>query len=91
MFLMKNALIRILIEYDSFVSVIRDLTNGAILPKRAELSLDNVAEFLRKHPLISLLELQHAFDFQNIDEVKNFIAPLLCERHNLIDNFITSE
>ncbi len=87
----KNALVRILIEYDSFVSVIRDLTNGVILPKKPELSLDNVAEFLRKHPLISLLELRHAFDFQNIDEVKNFIAPLLGEKHNLRNNFITSE
>ena len=72
----KRALIRILIGYEDFVSIIREMTNGRIIPQSPELSAEVFMEFLNKHPIISLLELQEAFDFENVDAVRNFIDTL---------------
>ena len=33
-----------------------------------------------KHPLISPIEIREAFDFENLDEVKKFISPLIESR-----------
>ena len=69
----KNALVRTLIGYENFVSIIQELTNNKIIPKPPELSVKAFNDFLDKHPLISLLELKEAFDFKSIDAVREFI------------------
>ena len=84
----KNALIRILIEYESFVSVIKDISNGKILPQNPELNVETFSEFLNKHPLISLLELKEAFDFEDTDGVKKFLSQIPSEKYVLKDDFI---
>ena len=72
----KNALIRILIGYEDFVSIIQEMSNGQILPQPPKFCAEVFMEFLDKHPLISLRELQEAFDFENVDAVRNFINTL---------------
>ena len=69
----KNALVRTLIGYENFVSIIQELTNNKIIPQSPELSAAAFNEFLDKHPLISLLELKEAFDFESVDAVREFI------------------
>ena len=84
----KSALIKILIGYEDFVSIIREMTNGRIMPQSPKLSAEVFTEFLNKHPLISLLELQEAFDFENVDAVKKFINTVSKESCILKNGFI---
>ena len=72
----KAILIKSLIGYDSFVSAIKEITNSKIIPKKIMQSLENLRKLLNIHPLISPIEIKEAFDFDNIDEVKEFIKPL---------------
>ena len=84
----KNALIKILIEYENFVSIINNLSGGQITPRKLERSPEKITEFLKKHPLISLLELKEAFDFENLNEVEKFIEQLPKESYILKNNFM---
>ena len=72
----KAILIKSLIGYDSFVSAIKEITNSKIIPKKIMQSLENLRKLLNIHPLISPIEIKEAFDFDNTDEVKEFIKPL---------------
>ena len=73
----KAVLVRHLIGYDDFVNVIAQLTDGSIKPQKAQKTLENIMSLIDKHPLISPIEIREAFDFDNIDEVKDFIKPLV--------------
>ena len=84
----KRALIKILIGYEDFVSIIHEITNGRIIPQSPKLSAEVFIEFLNKHPLISLLELKEAFDFENVDSVRKFIDTLPKECYILKNDFI---
>lgn len=73
----EGALFQELLGYEAFVNIIEKLTKGAIKPKVIDKSLKNLRELIIKHPLISPIEIREAFDFNNLDEVGNFIAPLI--------------
>lgn len=73
----KSVLVKRLIGYETFVQIIDELTKGKIKPEKPEKTLDNSKELIDKHPLISPIEIKTAFDFKNLDEVKDFIEPLI--------------
>ena len=56
------------------------MTKGEVKPKVVEKSVENLEKLLIKHPLISPIEICEAFDFENLDEVKKFISPLIESR-----------
>ena len=76
----EGALFQELLGYDAFITIIDRLTKGAIKPKIVEKTTKNLRELIRRHPLISIIEIREAFDFSNIDEAINFIAPLIESR-----------
>lgn len=73
----KSVLVQRLIGYDTFVSVIAQLTNGQVKPQVVSASLDPLRRLLKAHPLISPIEIQYAFDLENIEQVQTFIQPLI--------------
>ena len=82
----EGALFQELLGYEAFVKIIYKLTNGTIIPKIVEKSQENLRELLRKHPLISPIEIREAFGFSDLDEVMKFILPLIeCEEIKIID------
>ena len=76
----EGALFQKLLSYNDFVKIIYNLTKGEVKPKVVEKSVENLRKLLDKHPLISLIEIREAFDFENLDEVKKFISPLIESR-----------
>ena len=73
----EGALFQELLGYEAFVTIIDRLTKGVIKPQSVEKSLKHLRNFINKHPLISPIEIREAFDFDNLDETINFIAPLI--------------
>lgn len=63
------------LAYEDFVSVISDISDGKIQPIKIEKSLDKIKELIEKHPLISPIEIQKAFDFESIEAVRQYIKP----------------
>lgn len=76
----EGALFQELLGYNQFAKIIYTLTNGAVKPKVPEKSLDNLKKLFEKHPLISLIEIREAYDFEDVEEVTKFIAPLIENR-----------
>jgi len=73
----KGTLFQELLGYNAFVQLIDKLTDGGIKPKNFERTLNNLRGLLKSHPVISPIEIREAFDFENLDEVEKFIAPLI--------------
>ena len=73
----REVLVSSLIGYDAFVSVIDELTRSAVKPQAPEVSLDSIRSLLRRHPLISPIELREAFNFALVSDVLRFIQPLV--------------
>lgn len=73
----EGALFQELIGYNQFVKIIYTLTKGAVKPKVPEKSVASLKKFFDKHPLISPIEIREAYDFSNVAEVMEFIAPLI--------------
>lgn len=73
----QGALIQDLIAYPTFVEVFDDVSGGAIKPVPPEKNLATLRTLLDKHPLISPIELREAFDFDDTEQVREFIAPLI--------------
>ena len=73
----QGALIQELIGYPTFVEVFADVSGGAIKPVPPEKNPATLCALLDKHPLISPIELREAFDFDDTEQVKKFIAPLI--------------
>ena len=71
----KGALARDLIGYETFVRLIDELSD--VKPVSPEKNLETLRRLLNRHPLISSMELREAFDFDDVEQVKNFIAPLV--------------
>lgn len=72
-----GALIQNLAGYETFAQVFDELSGGSIKPAPPQKNLETLRELLRRHPLISPIELREAFGFDNIDAVQKFIAPLV--------------
>lgn len=66
-----------LMDYDDFVTAIAQISDGQIYPSQPQPTIDALRTMLSKHPLISPIEISHAFDLQSQEEVKAFIQPLL--------------
>lgn len=73
----EGALIQNLADYKTFVDVIADLTGGLIKPSPPQKNLETLRDLLSRHPLISPIELREAFNFDDTEQVEEFIAPLI--------------
>ncbi len=73
----EGALAQSLIDYETFVSLIARVSNGAVKPVPPARTLDAVRELLQAHPLISPIEIREAFDFSSVEEVADFVKPLV--------------
>ena len=76
----KQMVIKQLIGYDTFVAAIRQISDGCIYPQPVMQSLQSVSQLLEQHPLISPIEVREALDFHSIDDVRQFIQPLMDSR-----------
>lgn len=76
----KQMVIKQLIGYDTFVAAIRQISDGCIYPQPVMQSLQSVSQLLEQHPLISPIEVREALDFRSIDDVRQFIQPLIDSR-----------
>lgn len=66
----KAVLVQELIGYDSFVSLIDEISEGRIRPEKPILSSESLWELFQKHPLISPIEIREAFDLYSVNEVE---------------------
>ncbi len=73
----QGALVQNLIGYETFAQIFSDLSGGLIKPVPPQKNIATLQELLRKHPLISSIELREAFDFSDTAQIRNFIVPLL--------------
>ena len=64
-------------SYEDYVNVIRNLTDGAVLPQKVIASLNAVKTLLAAHPLISPLEILEALELPDLEEVQALLQPLL--------------
>ncbi len=70
-----GALIQNLAGYETFAQVFDELSG--LKPSPPIKNLETLRELLKRHPLISPIEIREAFDFKSVDEVQKFIAPLV--------------
>lgn len=75
----QSAFVSELIGYDVFLEIIDRLSDFEVKPRKFKRTQENLKKLLKKHPLISQIELKEAFDFEKFDEVDEFIAPLIEE------------
>lgn len=68
-----------LIGYDGFSNAIEEITNGSLRPVVPKVTRDAVLDLCKKHPLISPVEIRDAFEFNSIEDVRDFIQPLIKE------------
>lgn len=73
----QGALAQELIGYETFARIFSDLSGGLIKPVPPQKNIATLQELLRKHPLISSIELREAFGFSNTAQIRNFISPLV--------------
>ena len=75
-----------LLSYKGFVSAISAITDGMIVPDIICKNIDDLRNFINKHPLVSPIEIREAFDFNSVSEVRKFIRPLLNNNEIIIKN-----
>ena len=75
----QSAFVSELIGYDVFVAIIDKLSDFEVKPRKIKRTQENLKKLLQKHPLISQIELKEAFDFEKLEEVDEFIAPIIEE------------
>ena len=73
----NTVLIRSLIGYNAFVSVIDQLTGGEIESQDVAPSPSALRRLLVAHPLISPIEVREALDLHSTEEVRELLQPLL--------------
>lgn len=71
----RGALIQNLVGYETFAQVFAELSG--IRPTPPPKTLDAVRELLRRRVLVSPIELREAFGFDDVEQVRRFIAPLI--------------
>ena len=73
----RHIIIRDMAHYDTFVAAIRQLTGGLLLPIQPEPTAEALRRLISRHPLISPIEISHAFNLHMPEDVKQFIQPLI--------------
>lgn len=73
----RSVLAKGVLDYEDFCQVIKKLTNNVMVEARPLASIESVRELINLHPLISPIEIQHAFNLESLEEVRQLIAPLL--------------
>lgn len=73
----QAALITSLAKYEDFIQVINKLTKKEIKGKRTKPTVQNIFNFIKKHPLISSNELITAFGLEENNDLLRIIEPLV--------------
>lgn len=68
-----------LIGYNDFAKAIDAITEGSIHPVVPKITSDALLGLCKKHPLISPIEIRDAFEFNSVEDVQDFIQPLVKE------------
>lgn len=72
----KKILLNGVVDFDGFAQAICQLSDGKLTPQAPTLSEQTLANLLAHHPLISLIELQHAFQVDE-NKVRSVLAPFI--------------
>lgn len=73
----KQLLIRSLIGYDDFAEIIYEISG--IKPAYINMNKNELDDFIKKHPLISPIEIIEAFDLNNLKEADDFCKKISLE------------
>ena len=73
----QAALITSLAKYEDFIQVINKLTKKEIKGKRTKPTVQNIFNFIKKHPFISSNELITAFGLEENNDLLRIIEPLV--------------
>lgn len=73
----QSILLQGLTRLNDFLFAIYRLTDGKCIPKPVLQDQNHLLQLLKKHPLMSLIEVQAAYDFQTLSDVREFITPLI--------------
>lgn len=82
----KLILVKDLIGYDTFASIISKITEDNIKPKKVNISIESIRNLLNKHPIISPIEIREAFDIKSYEEVFRFIKLLIASNEIRVDD-----
>ncbi|MBO6179175.1 MAG: DsbA family protein [Selenomonadaceae bacterium] len=75
----KRMLVQGLIGYDNFVEIIAQISLERIKPQPIPATIENIRELLKKHPLISPIEIREAFDLRDTETVRELLEPLISD------------
>ena len=64
-------------RYETFVAVINSATQGSVKPVDVEATQENLSMLMEKHPRMAAEEIRQAFDFGTVEQVKDFLAPMV--------------
>ncbi|MBQ2663411.1 MAG: DsbA family protein [Clostridia bacterium] len=73
----KAMLIQSLIGYNAFAEAIEKITDGEVKLQKVTQTTEALRKLINAHPLISPIEIREALDFDSIEEVREFVEPLL--------------
>lgn len=73
----KSLLVNRLIGYDTFTEIISSISGGKVQPKKSTVGIE---DFVKKHPLISLIELKEAFDLTDVKEAIKDISNIRIDK-----------
>lgn len=63
--------------FDTFAGIIDRLTDGTVVPQPPEPTTNNLRHLLAAHPLISMIEISHAFALHTPKAVQDLVRPLI--------------
>lgn len=64
-------------DFDTFVSIIDSLSQGAIKPIAPAQTAEALLDFMANHPKMAIAEVREAFNFATLQDAENFVVPLI--------------
>ncbi|HHW7579602.1 TPA: DsbA family protein [Mannheimia haemolytica] len=64
------------LDFDGFASVIKQISDGQIVPTKPTLNTATLQYFLQKRELVSLTEIRHAFDLADNQAVREWLGKI---------------
>lgn len=78
------------LDFDDFVAVISQISDGTIAPTPPKFDTSILQNFLAKRPLVSLAEIRHAFQLLSNQSVNDWLAKLPNTWRKVNDEFVKS-
>ncbi|HGO5855185.1 TPA: DsbA family protein [Mannheimia haemolytica] len=64
------------LDFDGFASIIRQISDGQIVPTKPTLNTATLQHFVQKRPLVSLTEIRYAFDLADNQTVLEWLGKI---------------